>query len=110
MCARGGRQGSWQNGAYTGPGSCLRPVPYPQRDESSTETRDAIRALGRKAVVYTADLSSADDVSRLVPRILADGHEIRILVNCAGIQRRHPCDKFPDSDFNEVRALSSSLL
>jgi 2-deoxy-D-gluconate 3-dehydrogenase len=37
-----------------------------------------------------------------VPRILADGHEIRILVNCAGIQRRHPCDQFPDSDFAEV--------
>jgi 2-deoxy-D-gluconate 3-dehydrogenase len=37
-----------------------------------------------------------------VPRILADGHQIRILVNCAGIQRRHPCEKFPDSDFNQV--------
>ncbi len=37
-----------------------------------------------------------------MPRILADGHEIRILVNCAGIQRRHPCHEFPTSDFNEV--------
>jgi len=41
-------------------------------------------------------------VAKLVPRILADGHEIRILVNCAGIQRRHPCHEFPDSDFDEV--------
>lgn len=23
-------------------------------------------------------------------------------MNCAGIQRRHPCASFPDSDFNEV--------
>lgn len=37
-----------------------------------------------------------------MPKILADGHEIRILVNCGGIQRRHPCEAFPDSDFNEV--------
>ncbi|KAL2147394.1 hypothetical protein VTI28DRAFT_9858 [Corynascus sepedonium] len=73
-----------------------------QRDEKSTDTLDAVRALGRKASIYTADLSSAEDVSKLVPRILADGHQIRILVNCAGIQRRHPCEKFPDSDFNEV--------
>jgi 2-deoxy-D-gluconate 3-dehydrogenase len=41
-------------------------------------------------------------VARLVPRVLADGHEIRILVNCAGIQRRHPCEAFPDADFAAV--------
>ena len=74
-----------------------------QRDESSTDTLNAVQALGRTARIYTADLSSADDVAKLVPRILADGHQIRILVNCAGIQRRHPCEKFPDSDFNQVR-------
>ncbi|KAM7216657.1 hypothetical protein V8F06_007972 [Rhypophila decipiens] len=73
-----------------------------QRDESNTTTLKAIQALGRKAFIYTADLSSAEQVAKLVPKILADGHEIRILVNCAGIQRRHPCEQFPDSDFNEV--------
>ncbi|KAK4149153.1 hypothetical protein C8A00DRAFT_38248, partial [Chaetomidium leptoderma] len=72
-----------------------------QRDESSTDTLHAVRALGRDALIYTADLSSADDVAKLVPRILADGKQIRILVNCAGIQRRHPCEAFPDSDFNQ---------
>jgi short-subunit dehydrogenase len=75
-----------------------------QRDESSTKTLKAIRELGRNASIYTADLSSAEDVAELIPKILADGHQIRILVNCAGIQRRHPCEKFPSSDFNEVRA------
>ena len=73
-----------------------------QRDESSTETLKAIQALGRKAAIYTADLSSQADVEKLVPKVLADGHEIRILVNCAGIQRRHPCHEFPTADFNEV--------
>ena len=61
-----------------------------------------MRALGRRAVIYAADLSAPSDVAALVPRILADGHEIRILVNCAGIQRRHPCEQFPDADFNQV--------
>ena len=81
-----------------------------QRDESSTDTLDAVRALGRNAVIYTADLSSPSDVAALVPRILADGHEIRILVNCAGIQRRHPCEQFPDDDFNQVIQVNLSAV
>ncbi|KAH7309147.1 2-deoxy-D-gluconate 3-dehydrogenase [Stachybotrys elegans] len=73
-----------------------------QRDESSTTTKEAIEKLGRKAWIYTAELSSPEQVAALTPKVLADGHKIRILINCAGIQRRHPCEKFPDSDFNEV--------
>lgn len=38
----------------------------------------------------------------LTPKVLKDGHQIHILVNCAGIQRRHPSEKFPDEDWNEV--------
>ncbi|PHH76757.1 hypothetical protein CDD80_1243 [Ophiocordyceps camponoti-rufipedis] len=73
-----------------------------QRDTISTATKDAVEALGRRAYIYTADMASQEQVSALTPRILADGHQIRILATCAGIQRRHPCESFPDSDFNEV--------
>ncbi|PKS12105.1 hypothetical protein jhhlp_001403, partial [Lomentospora prolificans] len=73
-----------------------------QRDTSNTATKEAIEKLGRKATIYTADLTVQDQVASLASRILADGHEVRILVNNAGIQRRHPSDQFPDSDFNEV--------
>ncbi|KAJ0316690.1 hypothetical protein COL5a_011465 [Colletotrichum fioriniae] len=76
-----------------------------QRDESSQSTKQAIEKLGRKATIYTADLSSQESVAALVPKVLKDGHEIRILVNCAGIQKRHPCEKFPDEDFNAVSVL-----
>ena len=68
-------------------------------------TKHAIEALGRKATVYTADLASAASVAALTPAILKDGHLIRILVNCAGIQRRHPSAQFPESDWNEVSLL-----
>jgi 2-deoxy-D-gluconate 3-dehydrogenase len=73
-----------------------------QRDTTATETKKAIEALGRKATIYTADLSSAEDVAKLVPKVLADGHQIRVLINCAGIQIRHACDVFPDDDFNKA--------
>ncbi|CEJ91464.1 Putative 2-deoxy-D-gluconate 3-dehydrogenase [[Torrubiella] hemipterigena] len=73
-----------------------------QRDTSVTETKEAVEKLGRKAWIYTADMAVPESVAALTPKILADNHEIRILVNCAGIQRRHACEEFPDSDFNEV--------
>ncbi|CZS94534.1 related to 2-deoxy-D-gluconate 3-dehydrogenase [Rhynchosporium agropyri] len=73
-----------------------------QRDRSNTATLQAIEALGRKATIYTADLSSQAEVKALTPAVLKDGHKIQILVNCAGIQRRHPCAEFPDEDWNEV--------
>ncbi|CZT24346.1 probable dehydrogenases with different specificities (related to short-chain alcohol dehydrogenases) [Ramularia collo-cygni] len=73
-----------------------------QRDTSNTATKLAIEALGRKASIYVADLSSAADIGGLTKRVLDDGHDISILINCGGIQRRHPAEVFPDSDWNEV--------
>ncbi|GKZ28363.1 hypothetical protein AbraIFM66950_005536 [Aspergillus brasiliensis] len=73
-----------------------------QRDTSNTETKQRIESLGRKATIYTADLSSRESVSQLTPTLLSNNHDISILVNCAGIQRRHPSHLFPDSDWDEV--------
>ncbi|KAF2655941.1 NAD(P)-binding protein [Lophiostoma macrostomum CBS 122681] len=73
-----------------------------QRDDSNQFTKTAIEALGRRATIYVADLSSPSSVSSLVPNILADGHRIHILLNCGGIQRRHPAHQFPDDDWHAV--------
>lgn len=73
-----------------------------QRNDSNTNTRDEIRALGRDATIYTADLANRAQVKELVKKVLADGHDISILINCGGIQRRHPADQFPDEDWDEV--------
>jgi len=81
-----------------------------QRDRSQTTTLKAIEALGRKATIYTADLASQAEVAALTPAILGDGHKIHILVNCAGIQRRHPSHQFPDNDWNEVLQVNLSTV
>lgn len=73
-----------------------------QRDTSNANTREQIEKLGRKASVYTADLASQHSVSQLVSTVIQDGHDIDILLNCAGIQRRHPSHIFPDEDWDEV--------
>lgn len=59
-------------------------------------------SIGRKATIYVADLSSQGSVRNLLPQVLQDGHRVDILLNCAGIQRRYPSEKFPDADWDEV--------
>lgn len=73
-----------------------------QRDESNTKTKDDIVKLGRQAFIYHCDLSSNDSVSSLISRVTSDGHEIDILLNCGGIQRRHPAHQFPMNDWDAV--------
>lgn len=73
-----------------------------QRDTNNQETKRQIESLGRKATIVTADLASRQDVSSLVAKVINDGHDIDILLNCAGIQRRHPSHVFPDEDWDEV--------
>ncbi|KAJ9649437.1 hypothetical protein H2199_000212 [Coniosporium tulheliwenetii] len=73
-----------------------------QRSEASQETKSLIESLGRKSAIYVADLADNASISTLVPRITGDGHTISILLNCGGIQRRHPAHQFPDTDWNEV--------
>ncbi|KAH9885697.1 hypothetical protein F4778DRAFT_760193 [Xylariomycetidae sp. FL2044] len=73
-----------------------------QRDQQNTETKQKVEALGRKATIYTADLSAQDAVETLAKRILDDGHDVDILVTSAGIQRRHPAHQFPMSDWDDV--------
>ncbi|KAL1297559.1 hypothetical protein AAFC00_006127 [Neodothiora populina] len=74
-----------------------------QRDESNQTTKQQVEALGRKCTIYTADLSSKASLKGLVSRITdTDGHKVTILLNCGGIQRRHPSHQFPDSDWDEV--------
>ncbi|KAJ5935057.1 hypothetical protein N7466_004604 [Penicillium verhagenii] len=73
-----------------------------QRDTSNPATKETIEKLGRKATIYTADLASQASVSSLVATVVQDGHDIDILLNCAGIQRRHPSHLFPQEDWDEV--------
>lgn len=72
------------------------------RSGADTATKTKVEALGRKCTLYDVDISSRESVAALVPAILKDGHRIDVLVNCAGIQRRHPAHQFPTSDWDEV--------
>lgn len=80
-----------------------------QRDTSNTTTKQQIEQVGRRATIFVADLASQESVSALVGKVIQDGHDIDILLNCAGIQRRHPSHLFPLQDWDEVRHASQSI-
>ena len=73
-----------------------------QRDRSNTATKEKIEGIGRKATIFTCDLADAEDVGTLTQEILKAGHDISILLTCAGIQSRHPSHEFPNHDWNQV--------
>ncbi|KFY88559.1 hypothetical protein V500_06278 [Pseudogymnoascus sp. VKM F-4518 (FW-2643)] len=81
-----------------------------QRDTSNTATKSKIESLGRKATIYTADLASATEVAALTKKILHDGHDIDLLVTCAGIQIRHPAHLFPQNDWDAVLQVNLSTV
>lgn len=73
-----------------------------QRNLENTATRDEIRKLGQGSEIVAADLADASEVRTLASRILQQVPRVDILINCGGIQRRHPAHEFPDEDWNEV--------
>ena len=82
-----------------------------QRDSSNTATKDEIvNRLGRQAWIHVAELSDRKAVKDIIPTVTSQGLKPDILLNCAGIQRRHPSEKFPDEDWDEVsrQQISSS--
>lgn len=71
------------------------------RSEAS-ETKSKIEALGRSAIIVTADLSSIAPVPDIIFQTLAELGSIDILVNNAGIIRRNEAVDFTEEDWDAV--------
>ena len=66
------------------------------------ETVEKVRALGRKAVIVSADLSSIEPVRRVVDETVAALGGLDILVNNAGVIRRADSVDFTEGDWDAV--------
>ncbi|MEC3981011.1 SDR family NAD(P)-dependent oxidoreductase [Amycolatopsis sp. H20-H5] len=62
--------------------------------KSATDTADAVRRIGRRAVSLRADISDPDQVAAITPDILCFAGQVDILVNNAGV--------FPFKDIFEL--------
>jgi len=68
----------------------------------AAETVEKARALGRRAEIISADLSSIEPVQRVVDETLAKLRGLDILVNNAGIIRRADSIDFTEADWDAV--------
>jgi len=69
---------------------------------SADETAEKVRALGRKAALIRADLSTIEPVQEVADRTLAELGGLDILVNNAGIIRRADAVEFTEEDWDAV--------
>ena len=69
---------------------------------AATETVEKVRALGRKAEIVSADLSTIEPVGRVVDETIDKLGGLHILVNNAGIIRRADAVDFTEEDWDAV--------
>jgi 2-deoxy-D-gluconate 3-dehydrogenase len=70
----------------------------------SSQTAEAVRALGRRYHPVTCDLGSASvaELNEIVAGVVAELGRLDILVNNAGIIRRGPAIEFSETDWDDV--------
>lgn len=81
-------------------------VNYATQAEGAEAVADEIRALGRKAIVVQADVSSSADVDRLVAAVNAELGPIAILINNAGILGAPASVPATEEDWSRVLAVN----
>ncbi|NQZ59210.1 MAG: 2-dehydro-3-deoxy-D-gluconate 5-dehydrogenase KduD [Lentisphaeraceae bacterium] len=69
---------------------------------SMEETKTQIEALGRKAIIIKADLTSQQCIPTIVERTVTELGSLDILVNNAGIIRCEPITEFTEEDWDDV--------
>ena len=72
------------------------------KPEFCTETCDKVRALGRRAWAYGADVSKASSVEETVAKVLADCGKVDVLVNNAGITKDTLLMRMSEADWDMV--------
>jgi 3-oxoacyl-[acyl-carrier protein] reductase len=79
---------------------------YHQDAAGAEETRKAVAALGRRALVAQADVSQADEVARLVTAVAKGLGPVDVLVNNAGSPFPQEMDAITEEDFERVMAVN----
>jgi len=70
----------------------------------AAETAEQVQAMGRRALTIECDLGAAtvEDLDAVVHRVRDELGSLDVLVNNAGIIRRHPAIDFSEADWDDV--------
>ena len=74
------------------------------------EVVDEIEAFGVKGVSIAFDIAQISKHAELVQFVKEQVGHVDILLNNAGIQRRHPAAEFPEHDWNEVMNVNANAV
>ncbi|AQS59455.1 3-oxoacyl-[acyl-carrier-protein] reductase [Desulforamulus ferrireducens] len=77
-------------------------VNYAGRADAAEETAAAIRNMGRRALVYQADVADTAQVQGMVDAAIAEFGKVDILVNNAGITRDNLILRMKEEDWDAV--------
>jgi len=77
-------------------------VPVSRRAEEVAKTAAEIRALGRRSMELTADVTRREDIQKVVDAMVKEMGRIDILLNSAGTTKRMPSLELADADWNRV--------
>ena len=75
---------------------------YCSDKKGAMEIREAIEALGKKALPIYADLSKPEDIKRMVKEAAEGLGGLDILVNCAGILPQNPVEQITEEQWHKV--------
>jgi 2-deoxy-D-gluconate 3-dehydrogenase len=73
-----------------------------QRGDTCPETQAAVEAWGQRCSPVGYDLENVAGIPDLIERIERAYGPVGILVNAAGVTRRHPPEYFPEEDWDTV--------
>ena len=77
-------------------------VPTSRRETLVQSAAGEIRALGRKSLTVTTDVSNASSIQTLREKVVAEFSKVDILVNCAGRTARKPTADLPEEEWNAI--------
>jgi NAD(P)-dependent dehydrogenase (short-subunit alcohol dehydrogenase family) len=63
---------------------------------------EQVRAMGRRSLAVTADVTSAASLQQLLETVLAEFSSVEILINCAGKTARRPTLEVTEAEWNDI--------
>ena len=77
-------------------------IPSGRREELVRKASAEVRALGRRSLAETSDVTDSASLERLLESACAEFGSVQILVNCAGRTKKMPTLDFPESEWDTI--------